>query len=82
MMHFTSQEFNQNPGKIKKAAASGPVIVTERGKNSLVVLAFADYKKLSGRGESLLDALSMPGLADIAFDPTLPAGFPAVVDFD
>jgi prevent-host-death family protein len=33
---FTSREFNRSPGRVKRAAADGPVIITERGKPVLV----------------------------------------------
>ncbi|MDR2881572.1 MAG: type II toxin-antitoxin system Phd/YefM family antitoxin [Azoarcus sp.] len=79
---FTSRDFNREPGRIKRAAAHGPVVITERNKPALVVLAFTDYKKLAGKRQSLLDALSMPGLADIDFDPSLPPGFPVAPNFD
>ena len=79
---FTSRDFNREPGRIKRAAAHGPVVITARSKPALVVLAFADYKKLSGKRPSLLDALSMPGLADIDFNPTLPESFPVAPSFD
>lgn len=79
---FTSRDFNREPGRIKRAAASGPVVITERGEASLVVLAFADYEKLKGRKRSLLEALSMPGLADIDFDPALPESHPVAPNFD
>lgn len=79
---FTSREFNREPGRIKKAAADGPVVITERNKPALVVLAFTDYKKLAGEKPSLLDALSMRGLSDIDFDPSLPKSFPVAPSFD
>ena len=65
----TSRELNQYVGRAKKAAKSGPVFITDRGKPAHVLLSIEDYRRLAGQGRSLVDALSMPGLADVDFDP-------------
>lgn len=65
----TSRELKQQIGYAKKAAKSGPVCVTHRGKPAHVLLSIEDYRRLVGQRRSLLEALSMPGLADIDFDP-------------
>ena len=66
---LTSREFNQDLARAKRAAASGPVIITDRGSPAHVLLSFEDYRKLSGECRNLLDAMSMKGLSDIDFDP-------------
>lgn len=66
---ISSREFNQDAGGAKKAADKGPVIITDRGKPAHVLLSFEDYRKLLGKGPSLLDVLAMPGGEDIEFDP-------------
>lgn len=65
----TSRELNQDIGYAKKAANSGPVFITHRGKPAHVLLSIEDYRKLAGQRRSLVEALSMPGLADIDFEP-------------
>ena len=65
----TSRELNQDVGRAKEAAKSGPVFITDRGKPAHVLLSIEDYRRLAGQGRSLVEALSMPGLADIDFDP-------------
>lgn len=65
----TSRELNQDVGGAKKAAKSGPVFITDRGKPAHVLLSIEDYRRLAGKGRSLVEALSMPGLADIDFEP-------------
>ena len=65
----TSRELNQNVGRAKKAAISGPVFITDRGKPAHVLLCIEEYRRLSGQRRSLVEALSMPGLADIDFEP-------------
>ena len=66
---LTSRELNQDIGRAKRAAKRGPVFITDLGKPSHVLLTIEDYRRLSGQGRSLIDVLSMPGLADIDFDP-------------
>lgn len=66
---ISSREFNQDAGGAKRAADKGPVIITDRGKPAHVLLSFEDYRKLLGKGPSLLDVLAMPGGEDIEFDP-------------
>lgn len=66
---ISSREFNQDAGGAKKAADKGPVIITDRGRSAHVLLSYADYLRLVGRGPSLLDALAMPGGEDIDFEP-------------
>lgn len=65
---FSSQDFNREPGRIKKAAMGGPVFITDRRKLSLVVMTIKDYERLAGKGRSLLAALSPPNAADHDFD--------------
>ena len=65
----TSRELNQDVARAKKAARSGPVFITDRGKPAHVLLSIEDYRRLTGRRRSLAEALSMPGLADIDFEP-------------
>ena len=66
---LSSREFNQDTGRAKKASSKGPVFIIDRGKPAHVLLSITEYQRLSGKGRSLVDALSMPGLADSAFDP-------------
>jgi prevent-host-death family protein len=66
---FSSREVNQDLGRAKKAALHGPVITTDRGKPAHVLLSIEEYRRLTGRPRSLVDALSMPGLSEIEFEP-------------
>jgi len=66
---LSSREFNQDVTRAKKAAHHGPVFITERGKPSHVLLNLEEYRRLSGNRRTLVEALSMPGLSAIAFDP-------------
>ena len=69
---ISSREFNQNSGRAKRAAEQGPVIVTDRGKPSLVVMKFEDYERMSEKRGSLLERLYMPGLEEIDADFEFP----------
>ena len=62
---LTSREFNQDTSRAKKAAAVGPVIITDRGRPAHVLLTIADYKRLAGPSEKISDLLALPGSEDI-----------------
>jgi PHD/YefM family antitoxin component YafN of YafNO toxin-antitoxin module len=66
---LTSRELNHDVSSAKKAAQDGPVIITNRGKPSHVLMTYDDFKRLSGKRRSLIEALSMPGLSEIDFSP-------------
>jgi len=66
---FSSREFNQDTSRAKKATARGPVFITDRGKPAHVLLSIQDYQQLAGTHRKIADALAMPGIADIEFDP-------------
>ena len=52
-----------------EATKSGPVVITDCGKPAHVLLSIKDYWRLAHQRRSLAETLSMPGLADIEFDP-------------
>ncbi len=66
---LSSREFNEDTSRAKKASSEGPGFITDRGKPVHVLLSIQEYQRLSGQRRSILDALSMPGLADIELDP-------------
>ncbi|MCY4041021.1 MAG: hypothetical protein OXF72_07170 [Gammaproteobacteria bacterium] len=66
---FTSREINQHIARAKKFSKLGPVFITTRGKPTHVLLCIEDYRRLGGVHCTFLESLSMPGLADIAFEP-------------
>ncbi|MDE0351046.1 MAG: type II toxin-antitoxin system prevent-host-death family antitoxin [Gammaproteobacteria bacterium] len=66
---LTSRELNQDVGRAKRAAQAGPVFITNRSHPTHVLLSIEDYRQLAGAGRSLVEALSMEGLADIDFAP-------------
>ena len=66
---ISSREFNQDAGGAKRAADKGPVIITDRGRPSHVLLNFEDYRKLAGAGKSLFEVVAQDQDDDIDFDP-------------
>jgi prevent-host-death family protein len=66
---LSSREFNQDTSRAKKAAAEGPVFITDRGRPAHVLLSFEEYQRLSGGRRKIAEALAMPGGEEIDFDP-------------
>ena len=73
MKVVTSREFNQDVSRAKRAARAEPVFVTDRGKPTHVLLSIEAFRQLTGQGESIVDLLAMPGLADVEPDPASPS---------
>lgn len=66
---MSSREFNQDASGAKRAAAEGPVFITDRGRPAHVLLTYEAYKALSGHGPSLLDIVAQKDEDDFDFDP-------------
>ena len=67
---LSSRQFNQDASKAKKAAISGPVIITDRGRPAHVLLTYKEYKKITRGQSKIADLLAMPGIEDIEFEIT------------
>jgi prevent-host-death family protein len=78
---LTSREFNQDTGRAKKAADQGPVIITDRGQPSYVLLSYDEYRRLSHGEVSLLEAVGTCD-DDIEFEPARFPDLPKVADLD
>lgn len=69
MAQLSAREFNQDVSAAKRAAESGPVIVTDRGRPAYVLLSIDEYQRLTSRDhEEFLSALSMDDDEDVEFD--------------
>jgi prevent-host-death family protein len=66
---ISSREFNQDTGRAKKAAAKGPVFITDRGLPAHVLLSIEEYRKLTGKRQNMMDLLAMPEAESIEFEP-------------
>lgn len=66
---MSSREFNQDTGRAKQAASSGPVIITDRGTPAHVLLTYEDYQRLVGDEPSIVDLIgASPEAADAELD--------------
>ena len=57
---MSAREFNQHTSRAKQAAERGPVFITDRGKPAYVLLTEAEYRRLTDRPKSVLEALADP----------------------
>lgn len=64
---LSSREFNQDTGRAKKAALTGPVFITDRGRPAHVLMSIENYQKLAPKDLNLVDALAQD--TDFDFDP-------------
>ncbi len=58
---LSSRQFNQDASKAKKAALTGPVFITDRGRPAHVLLTFEEYKKITRGQTKIADLLAMRG---------------------
>lgn len=73
---LSSREFNQDISSAKRAATQAPVIITDRGKPSHVLLSIDEYQKITGQQKSIVELLSIP--EDIDFEPEKMADTPFI----
>jgi prevent-host-death family protein len=69
MRTMTSREANQDFSRAKREAKSGPVIITERGRPTNVLMSYAELQDLT-RGHSLNVDLEIANVAPRAMFPT------------
>ena len=58
MTEVSAREFNKDVSAAKRAVAWAPVIITDRGRPSHVLLSIADYRRLLADERSIVDWLS------------------------
>jgi prevent-host-death family protein len=63
---ISSRAFNQDASKAKRAAAAGPVIITDRGRPSHVLMSIEEYRRLTGQRVSIATLLG--DASDVPFD--------------
>jgi len=66
---MSSRQFNQHASDAKKAADSGPVFITDRGRPAHVLLSIEEYRRLTGGDITLGEALAQRNVADFDFVP-------------
>jgi prevent-host-death family protein len=78
---LSSRDLNMDIGRAKRAANDGPVIITDRGKPAHVLLSFAEYQRIVGQQQSIVDELGLPaGIEDIDLDFPRSREMPGQVD--
>jgi prevent-host-death family protein len=77
---FSSREFNQHAGEAKKAANSGPVFITERGRPAHVLLNIDEYQRITSQSQNIADILAMSGAEDSDFEFSSSREFPKSAD--
>ena len=65
MSEVSAREFNKDVSAAKRAAAQAPVIITDRGRPSHVLLSIADYRRLLADERSIVDWLSVEDDIDL-----------------
>jgi prevent-host-death family protein len=73
MKLLSSREFNRDVSHAKRLAQAEPVLITDRGQPTHVLMSMAEYRRLTGEAESILDLLALPegvalDLADASSD--------------
>lgn len=69
---LTLRQLNQDVSAAKRAASVGPVIITDRGTPSFVLMTYEDYRKLGKQdqpdGAQFLQKMSMQEDIDYEFE--------------
>lgn len=69
---LTSRQLNQDVSAAKRAASGGPVIITDRGTPSYVLMTYEHYRKLGKQdqpdGTQFLQKMSMQEDIDYDFE--------------
>lgn len=60
MRTLSSRAFNQDVSQAKRLAAHEPVLITDRGRPTHVLLSFESFRQLAGQGDTLVDQLAAP----------------------
>lgn len=69
MTTMSAREINQDVSAAKRAAARGPVVITDRGQPAYVLLSIEEYRRLGEDGVELVERLSMDDDIDVDFEP-------------
>ena len=66
---MSSREFNQDIARAKRAAQKAPVVITDRGKPSYVLMRHDTFRELVGQGPSIRVLLAHYKSDEIDFNP-------------
>lgn len=59
MKLLSSRAFNQDVSQAKRLAQEGPVVVTDRGRPTHVLVGIELFRQLSGQGDGIAEALAI-----------------------
>ena len=66
---LTALEFEQDPARATRAAAEGPVVVTDGGRPAHVLMSYEAYEALvppePAKGRTVFDVINEPGMQEI-----------------
>lgn len=77
MATMSAQEFNRDVSAAKRAAADGPVVITDRGTPAFVLLSVEEYERITDQ-RTIVDWLRLD--ADIEFEPARLESRPQAAD--
>ncbi len=69
---YSSREFTRDVAAAKRAAANGPVFITDRGEPAYALITIEEYHRLKAgsKPRSLLEVMqSLPDTSGIEFEP-------------
>ena len=70
MKLLSSRDFNRDVSHAKREARTQPVLITDRGQPTHVLMSIADFRRYSGESENILGILAMPEAVDLDADET------------
>ena len=83
---YSSREFTRDVAAAKRAAANGPVFITDRGAPAYALVTIEEYHRLKRGGakpRTLLEVMeSLPDTSDIEFEPPKLMDIVKPFDFD
>lgn len=65
MVTLSAREFNHDVSAAKRAAASEPVIITERGRPAYALMSIDEYRRLTEAEPDIVQWLSVDDAADL-----------------
>ena len=68
MKLITSREFNRDVSLAKREARIEPVLITDRGQPTHVLMSIEDFRRFTGESENILEILAMPVPVELDVD--------------
>ncbi|MBT9494777.1 MAG: type II toxin-antitoxin system Phd/YefM family antitoxin [Paucibacter sp.] len=65
MKLLSSREFNRDVSHAKREARIEPVLITDRGQPTHVLMSIEDFRRFSGESENILEMLAMPEAVEL-----------------